>query len=129
MAGYKVDRALLESYSTEEILRVLREEKDDYTPEAIKVFHRILEARGVSGNASSEVHHAQAPGPVASEANPGRDVLIRSPGDAVGILNGLLSGVLSGTVDPERAQVALNLVMGILRAMEQDFMTEPQEDS
>jgi len=47
----------------------------------------------------------------------------------VRVLNDLLSGVLSGSIDPQVAQVAAGIVMGILRAKEQEFMTEPEEES
>ena len=45
MAEFKVDRALLEANSTEEIVRILQEERDDYTPEAIRIFEEILQER------------------------------------------------------------------------------------
>ena len=47
----------------------------------------------------------------------------------VRILNDLLSGVLSGRTDPQVAQVASGIVMGILHAMEQEFMIEGEEGS
>ena len=64
MAEFKVDRALLEVNSTEEILKILQEERDDYTPEAIKVFEEILQERrgkkGVGGeqHAAARIRHA-----------------------------------------------------------------------
>ena len=45
MAEFKVDRALLEANSTEEIVKILQEERDDYTPEAIRIFEEILQER------------------------------------------------------------------------------------
>lgn len=122
MADYKVDRALLESFSTEEIIRILDEESDDYTFEAIKIFQEILESRGIS----SEKEKVRTTGQEKAffKASPPHDdaALIRKPGDAVRMLNSLLGGVLDGTMDPQVAQAAGNLVMGILRAMEQEFM-------
>ena len=44
------------------------------------------------------------------------------------MLNSLLNGVLEGGMDPQVAQVAGNLVMGILRAMEQEFMQGSGEE-
>lgn len=129
MADYKVDRDLLNSYSTEEILRILKEERDDYTPEALKVFSHILESRGV---------HSQAPTDRPSQVGstvPHRSVhvqenmVVDNASDAVRVLNTLLSGVMDGTIDPQVGQVAANIVMGILRAKEQEFMTEPEEES
>ncbi len=130
MAEFKVDRALLEANSTEEILKILQEERDDYTPEAIKVFEEILQERRGKEGSGGENHAAAAnpprPFPV---FQPSGEVLIHKPGDAVRILNDLLSGVLSGSMNPQVAQVASGIVMGILRAMEQEFMTVGEEGS
>src|SRR5271157_3031101 len=106
MAEFKVDRALLEANSTDEIVRILQEERDDYTPEAIKIFEEILQGRqgkeisrstsqATAAKSDSHVPVFQATG----------EVLIHKPGDAVRILN------------------------GILRAMEQEFMIEGEEGS
>lgn len=57
------------------------------------------------------------------------DMTVNSAQDAVRVLNGLLEGVLNGSVDPQVAHVATGIVMGILRAREQEFMTEPEEDA
>jgi len=130
MAEFKVDRALLEANSTDEIVRILQEERDDYTPEAIKIFEEILQGRqgkeisrstsqATAAKSDSHVPVFQATG----------EVLIHKPGDAVRILNDLLSGVLNGSTDPQVAQVAAGIVMGILRAMEQEFMIEGEEGS
>lgn len=128
MAGYKVDRALLESFSTEEIRRILKEEFDDYTPEAIEVFRDILEERGAQ-DAQAAVQseprgQTMAPGKAARP-----DMVVNSAPDAVRVLNVLLRGVMDGSVDPQVAHAATNIVMGILRAKEQEFMTEPEEES
>jgi hypothetical protein len=130
MAEFKVDRALLEVNSTDEIIRILQEERDDYTPEAIRIFEEILKER--QGKEMS-----RGPGPETSEKSVPPSpvfqstgaVLIQKPGDAVRILNDLLSGVLNGSTDPQVAQVAAGIVMGILRAMEQEFMIEGEEGS
>ncbi len=127
MGTYQIDRNLLASKSTEEILRILREEREDYTPEAIRVFENILEARGVQrtepkgGSDQAKSDTWRVPGT--------EEVLISSPADAIKVLNDLLSRVLNGTVEPEKAQVATNIVLGILRAIEQDLITESEEDS
>lgn len=129
MADYKVDSALLESYSTEEILRILKEEKDDYTSEALKVFEEILQTRGVRSKAPMD-RPAHVRSPVSHEAGHIRESMsVNDAGDAVRVLNMLLNGVIDGTIDPQVGQVAANIVMGILRAKEQEFMTEPQEES
>jgi hypothetical protein len=127
MAHYKVDRVLLESHSTEDILRILREERDDYTPEALKIFEEVLEARGVhrSGVSPPVPGRHRAVGPdVHSDLT---ETMVQNPSDAVRVLNDLLAGLLDGTVDPDVAQAATNVVLAILRALEQQFMTEPED--
>jgi hypothetical protein len=130
MADFKVDRALLDANSTEEIIRILQQERDDYTPEAIKIFEDILQERR-----GSEESHQASQATVAKTGSPlqifepSGQVLIHKPGDGVRILNDLLSGVLNGSLDPQVAQVASGIVMGILRAMEQEFMIEGEEGS
>jgi hypothetical protein len=124
MNEYRVDRARLESMSTEEILTILREEQDDYTPEAIQVFQEILDSRGYVPEGLSEVPTGAGLGCQALSPE-----AIANPNDAVRVLNGLLTGVLDGSVDPQVAQVASNVVMGILHALDQKYMTEMREDS
>lgn len=127
MAHYKVDRALLESHSTEDILRMLREERDDYTTEALDILEEILEARGVHRPGASPPvpgRHPAAGLDVHSEVT---ETMIQSPSDAVRVLNDLLAGVLDGTVDSDVAQAATNVVLAILRALEQKFMTESED--
>lgn len=128
MADYKVDRALLESFSTEEIIKILNEQMDDYTPEAIKIFQRILEERGVSGAESTHQADAQDRTSFKAVRPQLSDIHISNPGDALRMLNSLLSGVLDGSMDPQVAQVAGNLVMGILKAQEQEYMQGSGEE-
>lgn len=128
MAGYKVDRALLESFSTEEIRRILKEEFDDYTPEAIEVFRDILEERGAQ-DAQAAVQSEQRGQNIAPGKASRPNMVVNSAPDAVRVLNVLLRGVMDGSVDPQVAHAATNIVMGILRAKEQEFMTEPEEES
>ena len=52
MASYEIDRKLLESKSTEEISRILRKERDDYTPEAIEILEEILQSRAIESSSS-----------------------------------------------------------------------------
>ncbi|HMK34368.1 MAG TPA: hypothetical protein VK463_04820 [Desulfomonilaceae bacterium] len=121
MTEYQIDKNLLESFSTEEIMRILRDEVEDYTPEAVGVFNEILRKRGVrteKGPATADRQNS----PETRETLHAGGVIVRHPGDAVRVLNSMLSGVLNGSMDPQVAQVAANLVMGILRAMEQEFM-------
>ncbi len=126
--GYNIDRSVLESKSTEEILHILKKERDDYTPEAIEVFEKILEERGAVGAESSGLSSRAAKVQSASSLSASGDALVRNPSDAVRVLNSLLSGVLEGSIDPKVAEVSTNLVMAILRAMEQEFMTEAEEE-
>jgi hypothetical protein len=130
MAEFKVDRALLETNSTKEIVRILQEERDDYTSEAIRIFEEILQERQGKeishGVSQATITKSDDPFPVFQSTG---EVLIHKPGDAVRILNDLLSGVLNGSTDPQVAQVAAGIVMGILRAMEQEFMIEGEEGS
>jgi hypothetical protein len=53
--GYNIDRSLLESKTTEEIMRILKKERDDYTPEAIELFEEILAQRGVGGGETTAI--------------------------------------------------------------------------
>lgn len=128
MSLYTVDRFKLEAKSTEEILRILKEEKDDYTPEALRIFEEILEDRGVDrrGSARTSVAGKSQSAP-AFESGDSPAAWINSPADAASLLNDLLDRVLKGTLDPATAQVAANMVMMILQALEQDFMREPEE--
>lgn len=130
MTLYTVDRFRLEQKSTEEILRILKEEKDDYTPEALRIFEDILEARGVERSGSGRPAGAgKQTTSTASSAGDPSAASIASPADAVRVLNDLLDRVLKGTLDPGAAQTAGSLVMMILQALEHDFMTEPEETS
>jgi hypothetical protein len=128
MADYKVDRTLLASFSTEEIIRILEDEADDYTPEAIKVFQEILESRGVTDDKEPRVATGQESASFRTAHPQPGNAQIRRPGDAVRMLNSLLNGVLNGTMDPQVAQVAGGLVMGILKAMEQEYMQGSGEE-
>lgn len=128
MVSYKIDKSLLESKPTEEILHILRKERDDYTPEAIKAFEEILAQRGVAGPESAGIAPSASDIRTASGVKLSGGVMIRNPSDAVRVLNDLLSGVLGGTIDPKVAEVSTNLVMAILRAMEQALLTEAEED-
>jgi len=128
MADYHVDRAHLETFSTEEIQRILKEEVDDYTPEAIEIFRDILDERGVQAamGASRPTGHVQT---AAYSDAQGAGMLVNTPQDAVRVLNNLLVQLLNGKLDPQVAHVAGGIVMEILRAKEQEFMTEPEEES
>lgn len=130
MSLYKVDRVRLEAESTEEIIRILAEEREDYTPEAIRIFEEILEARGVKRGGKTVGPAASLPKRApARSSHDTEELLIRNPGDAVHVLNNLLKGVLNGSLDPQVGQTASNMVMAILRAMEHEFMTDSQEES
>jgi hypothetical protein len=134
MADYKVDKQLLESNSTEEIIRILKEERDDYTPEAISIFEEILRDRKVQvedygARVERVISRGQGSAGITDKQSAYQNKpLIGRPGDAVAVLNDLLVRLLSGTIEPQTAQVAGGLVMGILRAMEQEFLHEPGEE-
>ncbi len=123
MSSFEIDREMLESYSTSEIKRILREDYDDYTPEAIEIFKDILEARG-----DDSVKLGVAPGPQVSGS--GRvdqfrhSFPVNNPSDAIDFLNDLLSGVLNGTIDTAKAQVSVEIVSVLLKAHEASLMME-----
>ncbi|GEM_PF-792161 len=126
MADYDVNRFLLEGKSTEEILRILREERDDYTPEALTILEEILEVRGIGPDGSDTGNEgSQASGAAGGVPVSGR-LQIMEPRDALPVLNDLLNGVLNGNIDPQAGQVAANIVMTILQALEREFMTDSE---
>jgi hypothetical protein len=128
MADYQVDRSLLESKSTEEILNILREERDDYTPEAVEILEEVLRNRGLSLNVSPGDETAGDEfSPPMSQSRTGK-IQIREPGQAIPVLNDLLNGVLNGKIDPQVGAVASNIVAGILNALEREFMTDAGEE-
>jgi hypothetical protein len=128
MAAYGLDRTHLETFSTEEIQRILREEYEDYTPEAIEIFHDILEEREVNlPRGSTQPATPGKPGSFAVSGH--KNMVVNNPRDAVLVLNTLLNQVLDGSIDPQTAQAAAGIVMGILRAKEQEFMSESEEES
>jgi hypothetical protein len=116
MNDYRVDRDLLESYPTEEIQRILLEERDDYTPQAIVVLEDILKKRG----ASLEPRRSNFSPPQSGFVS--ASVMVRTPADAINVLNRILSDVMSEKMHPEVAQAATNTIMGILGAIQQDYM-------
>lgn len=129
MSDYGIDRARLEEFSTEEIVRILREERDDYTPEGLSVFREILAKRGYADDGSS-LASAQLVSPGSGARTKGvAGEGVRSPTDAIRVLNGVLVGVLDGSVEPQVAQAATSVVLGILHALEQEFMTGSREES
>jgi hypothetical protein len=129
MNAYRVDRSLLEAHSTAEIRRILRDERDDYTPEAIKVFEEILEERGVSTGSHTEAAMVFTSGSANRSAADSEDRLIRSPADAIRVLDEVLQGVLRGSVEPPVGQAASGIVMAILRAMELEYVSETEEEA
>jgi hypothetical protein len=126
MGSYEIDRNLLANKSTEEILRILKEERDDYTPEAIRIFEKILEARGMVQGSSSGSDAAKLS---AQRVSRPEQAMVGSAADAIGVLNDLLGRVLDGTLEPRTGEVASNIVLAILKAIEQDLMTESEEES
>ena len=130
MSSYKIDRSRLEAESTEEILRILKEERDDYTADAIQIFEDVLEARGIKRGEKILRAPSRTSGVnVTRASHDSEELLVRNPEDAVHMLNHLLKGVLDGTLDPQVGEIASHMVMGILRAMEQEFMTDSQEET
>jgi hypothetical protein len=129
MSAYKVDRSLLETHSTTEIRRILRDERDDYTPEAIKVLEQILEARGASYSSQAESVAGSASGLARRSLADTEGRLIGSPADASRVLDEVLKGVLAGSVEPQVGQAASSIVMAILRAMELEYLSESEEEA
>jgi hypothetical protein len=127
MNKYHVDRSLLEAYSTEEILNILSYEKEDYTPQAIAVLEDILRVRGAKPTEELEESAASCSSCAACAHPEQDDLLIATPTDAVHVLNDLLKAVLDGTIEPDVAQAAAALVTGILRAIEQEDLSELEE--
>lgn len=125
MAQYTVDRSALESKPTEEIIRILKHERDDYTEEAIEIFEEILEERGYGSDHSQRGRRAPAEG--SAPMIHMEDYQINSPREAIAALNHLLQGVMDGSIDLQKAQVASNLIMGLLHALEREFMTDSGE--
>jgi hypothetical protein len=128
MKSYKVDRSLLEAHSSADIRRILREERDDYTPEALKIFEEILESRG-------EALSAQAAAMANASAIAGHsemhleDSLIRSPADARRLLDDVLRAVLAGSMEPQVGQSVSSIVMTMLRAIEMEYLSEAEEET
>jgi hypothetical protein len=129
MNAYKVDRSLLEAHSSAEIRRILREDRDDYTPEALKIFEEILASRGeglTSQGASMVTTASQSVGPLHLDL---QDRLIGSPTDARRVLDEVLKGVLAGSVEPQVGQAVSGIVMTMLRAMELEFVSDTEEEA
>lgn len=127
MPNFEIDREMLESFSSSEIKRILREDYEDYTPEAIEIFKDILEARGDDDQA---VFSASTPTGISGEASQkyaAGSLPINSPRDAINFLNGLLSGVMNDRIDLVKAGVSVNIVMAILKAHESALLTESDE--
>jgi hypothetical protein len=120
MGNYRVDRERLKAYPTEEIFRILKNDRDDYTDEAIRMFEEILAERGV---ASDPVGTRAEIAPQTSSASFGIGP-VKGPADAVRILNKLLDDVISGKIDPASAQAATNIIMALLQALEQEAVQE-----
>jgi hypothetical protein len=135
VSRYAVDRELLESYSTGEILRILKKERDDYTPEAIEVFKEILVERGAgveSGQRAAEAlawASAETGADAMSRSFSSDPLTIRTPSDARRVLNDVLRGLMDGNVPPETAQAACAVAMGILRSIELEYMSDAEEVS
>lgn len=127
MSDVTIDREMLESFSTSEIRRILREDYDDYTPEAIDIFKDILESRG---DADIPPVAISTPGSGLAQKKEDRftgSCEIYNPRDAINFLNSLLSGVMNDTIAPEKAAVGVEIVLAILKANEAALMTESEE--
>jgi len=129
MSDYGIDRDRLEELPTEDIVRILKEETDDYTPEAISIFREILASRGYSDDGSSLRRPAAGSSGTAGSTAFASGATIRHPSDAIRVLNGVLAGVLNGNMEPQVAQAATTVVMAILHALEQEYMTGSREES
>ncbi len=127
MPGYAIDRARLEALSTEEIERILRKERDDYTPEAIRIFQEILDSRAVASRHGESGSQNTRPETDILLNGRASDLLIKNPSDGVVVLNKFLKGLLDGTMEPRVVEIGVQVVNSILRAMEQDFLTGSEE--
>jgi hypothetical protein len=125
MADYTIDRSRLEMLSNEQIIKALEEDRDDYTDQAIEVFEEILMSRGVILESISD---NSIPGQISRQRRrpANSSWAVGTPRDAAAVLNSLLDELLNGKVDPPTAQAASNIVMGILRALELDYMSETE---
>ncbi|MGB9616042.1 MAG: hypothetical protein ACP5M0_12845 [Desulfomonilaceae bacterium] len=128
MPGYSIDRERLEALSSEEILRILKEERDDYTPEALHIFEDILKSRGVAPRREGMGRQASFTATDIASDRASSDLLIQSPRDGVVLLNKLLKGLLDGTMEPQVVQIGALVISNILRAMEQDFLSGSEEE-
>ncbi len=126
MADYIIDRSRLEMLSTEQIIKILEEDRDDYTDEAIQVFEDILMSRGF--DIGQSISDNSIPGQIRqTRKRPSSSSwMVGAPRDAATVLNRLLDELLDGKIDPPTAQAASNIVMGILRALELDYMSETE---
>ncbi len=109
--GYRVDRTVLEQKSTNEIVRILEEEREDYTQEAIEILEEILRKRGIAVDSESDTD------PEDSETF--GEIRIMSAGDAISVMNDVLNGVLQGSIDPDVGEAAAHIAMCILQALDQ----------
>lgn len=128
MSTVEIDREMLETFSTSEIKRILREEYDDYTEEALEIFRDILEARGDEGR--TRVSEA-IPAGIKDQSlkNHFTSTLpINNPVEAVEFLNDLLSGVMNDRIDHAKADVGVKIVLALLKAHEAALMMHSDED-
>ena len=128
MSTVEIDREMLETFSSSEIKRILREEYDDYTEEALEIFRDILEARGDDYRTRSS--DSVPPG---IKGEPQRNhftgsLPINNPQDAVEFLNDLLSGVMNNEIDFAKADVSVKIALALLKAQEAALMTQGDED-
>ncbi len=128
MRGYSIDRERLEALSSEEILRILKEERDDYTPEALHIFEDILKSRGIALGRDERVRPTPSSITDIVSNQTSSDFLIQNPRDGVILLNKLLKGLLDGTMEPQVVQIGAQVISSILRAMEQDFLSGSEEE-
>ena len=128
MSTVEIDREMLETFSSSEIKRILREEYDDYTEEALEIFRDILEARGDDYRTRSSDS-----APAAIKGEPQRNhfagsLPINNPEGAVEFLNDLLSGVMNNEIDFAKADVSVKIALALLKAQEAALMTQGDED-
>lgn len=127
MSDYRVDRSLLDGKSTDEIMRILRDERDDYTDEAIEILEEILRSRGIADSEVILIESA-AESRTALKNKVTGNIDIKSPKDAVKVLNQILNRLLDGSMEPEVGQACVNTILAILKSLEQEFMSESGEE-
>ncbi len=115
MADFKVDRSLLEANSTEEIIRILQQERDDYTPEAIEILKRSFRKDAAERKISALPRQSAAETDSAFQGFKPRASIDPQAWRCSENSERPAQWRLKWELNPQVAQVASEIVMGILR--------------